>query len=86
MLMLTPFTLFAFGIIVLFEVYRNKKFISWLVITYLATLLLEIIGAKTGLIFGSYSYGDVLGPKFFDLPLIIGLNWVIVIWGGILIS
>ena len=48
--------------------------------------MLEIIGVKTGIIFGDYNYGDTLGFKFFDVPLIIGLNWVIIIWGGILFS
>ncbi len=86
MLMLTPFTLLFLGLLVLYESAINRKFLLWLGITYVTTLFLEILGAKTGLIFGKYSYGTVLGLKFFDVPLIIGLNWVIVIWGGILIA
>jgi putative membrane protein len=86
MLLLTPFTLLFLGILVLREAIVNKNFLLWLVITYVTTLFLEVIGAKTGLVFGEYSYGTVLGFKLFDVPLIIGLNWVIVIWGGILIA
>ena len=38
--------------------------------------LIEVFGVKTSLIFGSYEYGKVLGPKLFDTPLLIGFNWL----------
>ena len=34
----------------------------------------EILGVKTGLLFGNYHYGDVLGPGIMGVPFIIGLN------------
>ena len=86
MFWLTPFTLFISILLVFLSIVDNKQLIVWLIVTYLITLLLEIIGVKTGLIFGEYSYGNILGIKFFEVPLIIGLNWVIIIWGGILLS
>jgi Phytoene/squalene synthetase len=36
----------------------------------------EVIGVKTGLVFGNYVYGKGLGLKLFDTPLLIGLNWL----------
>ena len=39
----------------------------------------ELTGVKTGLLFGEYSYDTALGFKFLDVPLIIGLNWVIIV-------
>ena len=39
----------------------------------------ELIGIKTGFFFGEYSYDTALGFKFLDVPLIIGLNWVIIV-------
>lgn len=42
----------------------------------LAGIAIEIIGVKTGLIFGNYTYGDGLGIKVFDTPLLIGINWL----------
>ncbi len=39
----------------------------------------ELIGIKTGLLFGEYSYDTALGFKLLDVPLIIGLNWVIIV-------
>jgi putative membrane protein len=44
------------------------------------------VGVKTGLIFGEYNYGLTLGIKLFEVPLIIGFNWVFVILGSISIS
>ena len=37
----------------------------------------EAIGVATGLLFGDYVYGDNLGLKVVGVPIIIGLNWVI---------
>ncbi len=88
MLYLTTFTLLLTGSVVLYKSYKtsNKFFLHWITITYLITFLLEVIGVKTGLIFGKYLYGETLGLKFFDVPLIIGFNWVFVILGAISIA
>lgn len=88
MITLTPFILFSLGVLVLVFSgdLRSKQFIYWFVITYLFTLLLEIIGVKTGMIFGDYTYGDVLGLKLFGVPLIIGFNWLFVIAGAFSLS
>ncbi|GJQ61880.1 MAG: hypothetical protein SCALA702_09330 [Melioribacteraceae bacterium] len=85
---LTPFTLVLTGGVVFYLLLGDagKKFFLWYIITYLFTLLVEIIGVKTGLVFGSYDYGNVLGLKVFDTPLIIGLNWVFVIAGAYSLS
>jgi putative membrane protein len=86
MFTLTPLTLLISSVLVIIPSLNNKKLFIWLISTYLITLLLEIIGVKTGLVFGDYSYGQILGLKLFDVPVIIGLNWVLIIWGGILFS
>jgi uncharacterized membrane protein len=36
----------------------------------------EVIGVKTGLIFGEYAYGPGLGPQLLGVPPVIGLNWL----------
>lgn len=88
MLSLTPATLLITGLVVLFYSYKTStnKFLVWAVITYIITFILEVIGVKTGLIFGAYYYGSTLGVKLFDVPVIIGFNWVFVILGSISIS
>ncbi|MFD0777387.1 carotenoid biosynthesis protein [Flavobacterium myungsuense] len=46
--------------------------------------MIEVIGVKTGLIFGNYSYGNGLGYKLFDVPLVISINWAMLICAGII--
>jgi putative membrane protein len=88
MIYLTPATLFLTGLIVLIYSYKTSanKFLLWAVLTYFITFILEVVGVKTGLIFGEYKYGSTLGIKIFEVPLIIGFNWVFVILGSISIS
>ncbi len=42
----------------------------------LTGIIIEIIGVKTGKIFGEYRYGSSLGPKIFETPVMIGFNWL----------
>jgi putative membrane protein len=44
--------------------------------------IIELIGTKTGLLFGNYSYGSALGFKLFEVPVIIALNWMIIVRAG----
>jgi putative membrane protein len=39
----------------------------------------ELIGTKTALLFGHYSYGANLGTKIEGVPLVIGVNWAILV-------
>ena len=36
----------------------------------------EAIGVATGAVFGNYAYGDNLGMKAVGVPLVIGINWL----------
>ena len=40
---------------------------------------LDYWGVETGMIFGSYDYGTVMGPKVLGIPLLIGVNWIFVV-------
>ena len=85
MISLTPFTLLLTGAVTLMfsGIKGNSKLILWCLTVYIFTFSLEVIGVKTGFIFGSYYYGDVLGLKLLEVPLIIGFNWVVIILGAI---
>jgi len=64
----------------LHKTYQEKKlYYTWLGITFVVTLILEIIGSKTGLIFGNYWYGKTFSWQIFQVPVIIGLNWALII-------
>lgn len=40
----------------------------------------EVLGVWTGRVFGEYAYGDVLGFKLLNVPLLIGLNWSMLVF------
>ena len=46
----------------------------------MATLIIEIIGVNTGVLFGTYAYGPAFGPRILHTPVLIGLNWLILIY------
>lgn len=52
-----------------------RAFLSIAIIGY----AIEVIGVKTGLIFGIYHYGNSLGFKYLDVPIIISLNWSLIV-------
>jgi putative membrane protein len=83
MFFLTPWFLLVFGLISLIPnlVRKNGKFFVWAILTYVVTFFLEVLGVKTGLVFGQYIYGDTLGLKLLEVPMVIGFNWVLVIAG-----
>ena len=55
-------------------------------VIYSAGFIVEIAGVNTGLIFGSYSYGPTLGTKLFHTPLIIGVNWLMLVYASLVIT
>ncbi len=48
----------------------------------LAGFLIEVAGVHTGLIFGTYKYGSTLGTKLVDVPLLIGVNWMMLTYAS----
>lgn len=78
-LSLTPFNLLlTFSIVILGKETRKKNFIIFLLSVFIIGISVELIGVHTGLLFGNYRYGENLGVKVFNVPLVIGLNWGIV--------
>jgi putative membrane protein len=76
--LLTPFNLVATAAILLhFEQHKEKRLFLFILVTFVLGYGFEVIGVKTGLIFGEYEYGKTLGYKVLDVPLVIGINWVI---------
>lgn len=41
---------------------------------------IEVLGVNTGLIFGEYKYGNALGFKYLETPLMIGINWLLLVY------
>jgi bisanhydrobacterioruberin hydratase len=72
--------LLMFGLLLWTHEEINKSFIIFIAACFIVGVTVEIIGVNTKLIFGDYRYGDVLGPKLMSVPLIIGINWFIIIY------
>lgn len=51
-------------------------------IVYVLGFLIELVGVNTGLIFGGYAYGSALGIKLWSTPLMIGVNWMILVYSA----
>lgn len=59
---------------------KNKFFILFTITVITMGFVVEIIGVNTHWLFGQYTYGEVLGFKWQHVPLIIGINWFIIIY------
>lgn len=78
---LTPFhLLMSVGLLMNFHRGWNLPFLGFSAIAFLTGMVTEIIGVQTGLIFGDYYYGTALGTKIWGVPLIIGLNWFLLVY------
>ncbi|WP_211357102.1 carotenoid biosynthesis protein [Nocardioides rubriscoriae] len=43
-------------------------------------LLVEVVGVRTGVPFGAYSYAGTLGPQVAGVPVLVPLAWVMMTW------
>ena len=57
----------------------DKRSKIGLMLIFLFGLIVEILGVNYGLFFGEYNYGANLGPKIYEVPYVIGFNWVLLI-------
>jgi putative membrane protein len=79
--LLTPFNLLMSALILWVNHRdRDREVIWYSVFVIILGFVVEYIGVRFGIIFGQYSYGNTLGPKLFNVPLIIGLNWLLVMY------
>jgi len=72
--------LLMFGLILYTQNTRNVSFYVFLLTCFIIGIIIEIIGTNTGILFGDYTYGTTLGPKIFNVPFIIGINWFTVMF------
>ncbi|HMQ49382.1 MAG TPA: carotenoid biosynthesis protein [Saprospiraceae bacterium] len=87
-ILLTPFNLILSLVLVFWNHPVWDRFFPWfMVITYVWGFMAEVIGVQTGLIFGTYVYGPVLGWKLWDTPLLIGANWLMLTYcAGVVVN
>ena len=59
---------------------KSRSFWLFILLTVITGIVVEIIGVNTNLLFGNYTYGNVLGTKVYNVPILIGVNWFITIF------
>lgn len=76
---LSWFNILLCGILIFLSEPNLKKAGDVLAVIFVLGFIIELIGVKTGYLFGNYEYGKALGTTIFDVPIIIGLNWFIIV-------
>ena len=76
----TPLNLALSFLLVLINTEISKKTVFLFSLCFTVGMIAEIIGVNKGLIFGEYSYGNALGIKVFGVPILIGINWCILVF------
>jgi len=84
----TPINLLlTVSLLLYFHTDWNASFWLFTIITYFCGYFVEVLGVHTEFIFGSYAYGNTLGFQVWQVPLIIGVNWLILVYAsGSLVS
>ena len=79
----TPYIIMLSLLSVLYFVkpYTFKKVLIFLIIAVFG-FFIEVIGVNTQKIFGSYTYGKTLGLSLFNTPLLIGINWLFLVYAS----
>ena len=76
----TPINLALSFILLMINVERSKEVFFLVLLCFITGMFAEIVGVKYGFIFGEYFYGEALGPKFMEVPIMIGVNWCVLVF------
>ena len=86
-LTLTPFNLMlTFGLLIFGNNDFSFKFFKIISLLFLIGFFIEVFGVYSGLLFGEYHYGKTLGFQLLGVPLIIGVNWVLLVVSSFAVS
>jgi putative membrane protein len=80
-LQIVPFHLLLMLVIVCISHNRfNARFILFMLIIAVAGYGVEWLGVHKNWLFGNYTYGQTLGLKWNDIPLIVAVNWLLLVY------
>lgn len=80
-LSLVPWHLLLMAAVIIFACnVPGSNFLWFALLVFAMGFAAEYIGVHTGWLFGSYTYGETLGIKLFHIPLMIGVNWFLLIY------
>lgn len=72
--------LLSAGLVLLMCGHKKWQFYASFLAVAIIGFIVEVLGVKTGLIFGNYYYGNSFGYKYLSVPLLIGLNWAMLLY------
>ena len=58
----------------------TPTFIGFCILIFLSGWGVEVMGVQGGWLFGEYAYGKALGPKIAQVPIIMGVNWLTLVY------
>lgn len=73
----TPLNLTLAFVLVLLNFKRDTNFYIAFIFSALIGFGIEVVGVSSGQIFGDYYYGNNLGSKLFEVPILIGVFWAV---------
>jgi putative membrane protein len=77
----TPFHLLLMAALLFYTQRKiNWALLLFFILCFVAGFLVEWLGTSTGMLFGNYAYGTALGYKCKEVPLLIGVNWFIIMY------
>ena len=83
----TPLNLLLMSaLLIITQRQKNTAFFLFFIIAYIVGFTVELVGVNSGMLFGHYRYGAVLGIQYYGTPLLIGINWFIIIYCAGVIS
>lgn len=86
-LTLTPFNLaLTFVLLIWGNEDFSFNFFKIISVLFLIGFFVEVLGVYSGLLFGEYHYGKTLGFQLLEVPLIIGVNWVLLVVSSFAVS
>lgn len=68
------------GLLIFTQPSYKNWFWGFTIITAIVGFGVEVIGVNTGILFGNYSYGSLMGAKLFGVPLLIGVQWFVTVY------
>ena len=54
----------------------SLSFLKTILVVFIIGYFIEVLGVRFKFIFGEYFYGETLGLKILNTPLIMGVNWL----------
>jgi len=76
---LSYLTLILSGVVLFLAEIKGRLVFVPFVLIFAFGFYIELFGTSTGILFGEYWYGDSLGMKNQGVPIVIGVNWYVIV-------